>query len=149
MANLIRFDPFQEMQELQKQFFGDDWFGTPTQLKGRSALPTTDVYTEGDERMIVEAHLPNFAEDDVDVSVDKGYLVIRAEQHESEEDKEKDKRYVVRESSSSFYRRVALPDQANEEGISADIESGVLKVEIPFKEKPQPKKIAVGKKKKK
>ena len=138
MANLLPFDPFAEMRALQKQFFGDDWF--TSSLKSIN-MPTTDVYTEDDKQLIVEAHLPHFDEKDVNISVNNGILEIQAEKHEKEEDKKK--KYVVRESSSSFYRRIALPEQADEEHISAQMDKGVLKVTVPFKELPAPKKIAI------
>ncbi len=142
MSGLVRFNPFEEMRELQKQFFGDDWFSSPGQLKGMQ-IPTTDVYTEDDKQMVVEAHLPNFAQEDIDVSIDKGMMVIRAEKHESDTEKKKGKKYVVRESSSSFYRRIALPEHSDEDSIEADMKDGVLKVTVPFKELPKPKKIAL------
>ncbi len=139
MSSLVKFDPFAELQNLQKQFFGDDWF-TPIKTMN---LPTTDVYTDDDKSLVVEAHMPNFNEDDIDVHVDGGYLVISAEKHEQEKDKKK--KYVVRESSSSFYRRVRLPEVANDDAIEAEMKNGVLKVVVPFKELPAPKKIVVKK----
>jgi len=137
MANLVRFDPFAELDALQRQFFGDD-FMTPLRT-GR--VPTTDVYTEDDKQLTVEAHLPNFEDKDIDVHVDNGALVISAERHEKEEDKKK--KYIVRESSSSFYRRIQLPERANADAIDAHFTDGVLKVAVPFKELPAPKKIAI------
>lgn len=142
MSSLMRYDPFAELDALQKQFFGGDTF---TPIRGLS-LPTTDVYTNNDKELVVEAHLPHFEDKDVHVEVEKNVLVVRAERHEKQEDK--DKKYVVRESSSSFYRRIHLPERANTESIQADLEDGVLKVTIPFKELPQPKKIAIASKSK-
>lgn len=139
MSNLIKFDPFAEMQALQRQFLSDDWFVPTKSLQ----MPTTDIYTEGDKQLTVEAHLPNFEEKDIDIQVDKGSLVIRAEKHEQEKEKDKDKKYVVRESSSSFYRRIRLPDVADEDQIKAEMKDGVLKVIVQFKELPEPKKIAI------
>lgn len=139
MANIVRFDPFAELNALQKQFFGDDFF---TPLKNMN-MPTTDVYVEDDKQLTVEAHLPNFKDSDVDIRVDKGALVIQAEKHEKEEDKKK--KYVVRESSSSFYRRIHLPEHADEDHIEAHMDNGVLKVVVPFKELPEPKKISIKK----
>lgn len=137
MSNgLMRWDPFEEMRTLQRQFFGDDW-SAPL----RQQMATTDVYTEDDKQLTVEAHLPHFKEDDVEVDVDRGYLTIRAEKHEKEEDKKK--KYVIRESSSSFYRRVQLPEQADADKVEAQMENGVLRVVVPFKELPAPKKIAI------
>jgi HSP20 family protein len=139
MSNgLTKWDPFAEMRALQKQFFGDDW---STSLSSSVSLPTTDVYTNEDKELVVEAHMPNFDEKDIDVHVDNNTLVIRAEKHEKEEDKKK--KYVVRESSSSFYRSVRLPKHADQDSIEADMNDGVLKVKVPFKELPEPKKISV------
>lgn len=142
MSNLIKFDPFAEMQALQKQFFGDEWL---TPIKSFQ-MPTTDVYTEDDKKLTIEAHLPNFAEKDVDVHVDGDALVINAEKHEQEKDKKK--KYVVRESSSSFYRRINLPNIADDNKIEAHFKDGVLTVNVSFKKLPAPKKIAIKNKKK-
>jgi len=142
MSNLVRWDPFAELSALQKQFFGDDAMST---FKGIN-IPTTDVYTK-DNQLIIEAHLPNFNQDDVHIQAEDNALVISAERHEKEEDK--DKKYVVRESSSSFYRRIALPQRADAENIQAHLDEGVLKVTVPLTPLPEPKKIAISAKAKK
>lgn len=141
MANLTKFDPFAELSALQRQFFGDDWL---TPLKGVN-IPTTDVYTRDDKELVVEAHLPNFHQDDIDIHVDEGALIVQAEKHEKEEDK--NKKYVVRESSSSFYRRIQLPERAEGDKVEAHLDDGILKVTVPLKALPEPKKIAVKSKK--
>lgn len=143
MSKLVRFDPFSELDALQRQFFGDDWL---MPIKGVN-IPTTDVYTKDDDSLVVEAHLPNFEDEDIDVHVDNGFLIIQAEKHEKEEDKKR--KYVVRESSSSFYRRMQLPDRAESGDIKAHLEDGVLRVEISLKPLPQPKKIAIESKQRK
>lgn len=134
--NLARFDPFAELSALQKQLFSESWL-TPT----RRSMPTTDIYTEDDSKLTVEAHLPGFSEGDIDVDVDQGALVIQAERHEKEEDK--DKKYVVRESSTSYYRRIALPEQADEDAVQAKFSGGVLRVTVPYKAVPSPRKVAI------
>lgn len=135
--NLVRFDPFAELNTIQRRFFEDGAFP----LFRGTQRPTTDVYTEDDNTLVVEAHLPQFEEKDITVDIDQGALVIQAERHEKTE--ESKKKYVMRESSSSFYRRIALPEQANEDKIDAHFTKGVLKVTVPFKELPTPKKIAI------
>lgn len=135
--NLVRFDPFAELNTIQRRFFEDGAFPL---LQGIQR-PTTDVYTEDDKTLVVEAHLPQFEEKDITVDIDQGALVIQAERHEKTE--ETKKKYVMRESSSSFYRRIALPEQADDDKIDARFSQGVLKVTIPFKELPSPKKIAI------
>ena len=137
MSNLIKFDPFAEIQALQRQLFSDDWFSPIKSMQ----MPTTDVYTKDDKELHIEAHLPNFEQKDIDIHIDKGALVIRAERHEQEKDK--DKKYIVRESSSSFYRSIRLPEAADEAGIKAKMKDGVLKLVVPFKELPKPKQIQI------
>lgn len=139
MSNLTKWDPFAELTALQKQFFGDDWMSS---VKGVN-IPTTDVYTKNNE-LVIEAHLPNFTQDNVDIKVDNGSLIIQAQRHDKEEDK--DKKYVVRESSSSFYRSFQLPERVNADKIQASLDDGVLKVKIPMTPLPEPKKIAIASK---
>lgn len=138
MSNLIKFDPFAEIQALQKQLFSDDWFSPIKSMQ----MPTIDVYTSKDDKELhIEAHLPNFEQKDIDIHIDKGSLVIRAERHEQEKDKEK--KYIVRESSTSFYRSIRLPEAADEDSIKATMKNGILKISIKFKELPKPKQIAI------
>lgn len=141
MSTLTKWDPFAELSALQKHFFGDDWASA---LKGVN-IPTTDVYTK-DNQLVVEAHLPNFEQDDITIQVEENALIVSAERHEKESDK--GKKYVVRESSSSFYRRIALPKRADAEKIEAHLDDGVLKVTVPLTPLPEPKKIAISAKKK-
>lgn len=136
MSTLTKWDPLTEMNALQKQFFGDE---VVSPFQGVN-LPTTDVYTK-DNELVVEAHLPNFDQKDIDIEVEDNALVVNAERHEKKEDKAK--HYVVRESSSSFYRRIALPKRTDAEKIAAHLENGLLTVRIPLEPLPEPKKIAV------
>lgn len=140
MNKLIKYDPFAELNALQRQFFGDDWLSP---LKGIN-IPTTDVYTK-ENGLTVEAHLPNFQQDDIDIQVDNGALIISADRREKEEDK--DKKYIVRESSSSFYRRIQLPERADSDAIEADLTDGLLTVKVPLTPLPEPKRISLSGKK--
>lgn len=136
MNKLVRFDPFAEIDALQREFFGNNWLA-PSRSVGPA---TTDVYTT-DKELVVEAHVPNFMQEDVNIEIENGSLVIQGEKHEKEEDKKK--RYVLRESNTSFYRRVQLPDRADTEKIEAHLDDGILKVTVPLAPIPEPKKIAV------
>jgi len=142
---IVRWDPFGELNSLHDQMNGlfNQAFGSnATQL-----MPVTDIYSQNDTSMTVEVHLPNFEDDDVSVDVQDNTLIISAE-HE-EKDEQKGRKYYVRESSNSFYRRVALPKQADQEHIEAHFSKGVLTVTVPFKELPKPKKVTINSGKKK
>lgn len=134
--NLVRFTPFPELEALQRDFFQGNLMSFL-----RPTSPTTDVYTEDDKQLTVEAHLPDFQQKDISVDIDRGALVIQAEKHEKEEDAKK--KYVIRESSSSFYRRITLPEQAEPSKVQAHFTNGVLKVTIPFAETASPTKVAI------
>ena len=140
MNGLTRFDPFAEMRALQKQFFGEEWDSWATPLKSLQ-LATTDVYTKDDKELVVESHLPNFVKKDIDIHIENGALIISGEKHEKDDDK--NKKYVMRESSSSFYRRIRLPERADAGKIKADMKNGILKVSVPLKELPKPQRIEI------
>jgi HSP20 family protein len=154
MANITRWDdPFSGLTSLHSQL--DDMFnsffaGMPAVQGAHASLPAMDIYNEDDKRLVTEVQAPGFNKDDVEVSVHNGILEIKGEKHEKQEDKEGKKRsYMMRESHASFYRRIALPEYANADKVDAQFDNGVLKVTVPFRELPKPKKIAItdGKKK--
>jgi len=147
MANIIRWDdPFSGLTSLHSQL--DDMFNnllssTPAPLARGMALPSMDVYNEDDKNLVVEVQAPGYNKDDVSVDVQNGVLEIRGEKHEKEEDKGKQRNYMVRESHGNFYRRLALPETVDADNVSASFDNGVLSVTLPYKELPQPKRIAI------
>ena len=77
-----------QLSALQQQFFGYDWLSP---FKANN-IPTTDVFAK-DNQLVVEAHLPNFKQYNVNIHVGGGDLIIQAQRYEKEEDKSK--RYVT------------------------------------------------------
>lgn len=136
MVNLIKYDPIAELTSLQRQFFGDDWFSP---LRTLSA-PITDVFTDKDS-LVIEAHLPHFEEKDIDIALEEGALTISARRHEKEE--HKGRKYVIQESSSTFYRRIQLPKSTDQENIEAQLKDGLLRVTVPLNQLTKPKKISI------
>ena len=93
-------------------------------------VPAIDL-TRSDKSYQLRAELPGLKDDEVEVFIDDGYLVIRGE-HNVEEMSES-KTYVVHETNQgSFYRSIPLPKDAIAEKTSkASLKGGVLTVEIP------------------
>ena len=52
-------------------------------------------------------------------------------------------RYGIERSYGAFYRRFALPDTADAEGISAQGKNGVLEISIPKKAEAAPRRIEI------
>ncbi|GAA1139069.1 Hsp20/alpha crystallin family protein [Nesterenkonia lutea] len=110
-------------------------------LRGKS--PTIDVYTAGDEDLVIEAHLHNYSHSDVAITVDRGNLLIHAERQD--QDDQKPRSYLIRESSSSFYRSISLPGQADPALIPADFKEGILRGVVPLRRRMIPaQSIAIG-----
>lgn len=142
-------DPFSGLTSLHSQL--DDMFNGffSSPMPATSSMPAMDVYTDDDKQLVAEVQIPGFDKKDIDISVHDGVLEIKGEKSEKEEDKDKKKRnYMVRESSASFYRRIALPKVADGDKVEAHFNKGLLKVTVPFKELPKPKKIAIKESKK-
>jgi HSP20 family protein len=153
MANIVRWDdPFAGLTSLHSQL--DDMFngffsGLPA-AQSIQGVPAMDIYSENDKQLVAEVNAPGFTKDDIEVNVHNGVLEIKGEKHDKEEDEKSKKRsYMVRESHASFYRSIALPKYADLGHVDAQFDNGVLKVTVPFKELPKPKKIAINAGKKK
>lgn len=139
---LVRWDPFAELDSLHNQVntLFNDAFGSS---KGSSlALPVTDVYSD-DKALTIEAHLSNFKEDEISVEQHQGELEIKAEHQEKQDD---NKKYLTRESVSKYYRRFTLPKNTDGDNVTAKFDNGILRVMVPLKELPAPKKIKISSK---
>jgi HSP20 family protein len=106
------------------------------------SLPSIDIYSEDDKHMVVEMQAPGFDQDDIDINVRNGVLEIRGHKTAKEEHKDKKRSYMVRESSASFARRIVLPEGADPDKISAELDKGLLKVTVPV-ERPEAKSIKI------
>jgi HSP20 family protein len=137
-----RWDPFEtrdelyhEMARMWSQAFG--LTGRPLSLPShrlalapRTWAPSTDVY-EQDGSMIVKAELPGIRKEDIEVSLDRGNLIIRG--HRTVEHNVKEEQYHRMERSyGSFYRRIPLPAEVKADQFSASYNHGVLEVRVPL-----------------
>lgn len=94
--------------------------------------PSADIYSEDDRNMVVELEVPGFDREEITISVKGGVLDIRGERAAVEG---KDTRsYVTRGTATSFVRRIALPEGADSEHISAELDKGLLKVTVPVEQ---------------
>lgn len=110
---------------------------------GFAQIPSTNglAVSEDDKSVYVEAHLPGIDPKDVEVTLQDGYVWIRGEAKEEEENK---KRKYYRQASRAFSYRVAVPADAdtNTEP-AATYKNGVMTVAFNKSAATQPKRIAV------
>ena len=122
---LRRYDPFRELDELQRRFFNDNTFG------GFG----TDIIDKGDSYCL-QADLPGFKKEDIHVDVDGNRLTISAERNY--EDKEEQEGYIRRERSYGSYCRTFDISEIVADEITADYTDGVLTLNLPKTQPKQP-----------
>jgi HSP20 family protein len=133
-------DPFREFQDLYGRM-GQIW---------QSALPDGGVFDdawspladleETDDAYTVEVDLPGVKKDDVTIELNAGELSVNGEI------KEKEHTGVLRSRArrtGRFDYRVTLPQDTDEEHVSAELTDGVLTVKVPKAEKAKPRRIEI------
>lgn len=96
-----------------------------------------------DDGYRIEAALPGFKPDDIEITLEQGTLTISAKR--SEEKKTERGQYLHREVySGSFMRRVVLPPEIKAEDISTRFEDGMLTVDAKYDSGATAFKIPVG-----
>lgn len=115
-------------------FFDNDWME-----KLNATAPAINVL-ENEHSYDLELAAPGMTKDDFKVSLDEnGDLVINMEKKQENNDEKKHGHYLRREFSySKFQQTMLLPEDADREKINAQVEHGVLKVNIPKVVKVEP-----------
>ncbi len=113
---------------------------------GSETFPV-DVY-EQDDTLVVEAELPGYTKDQIDVNVEQGVLTIEAKRHERVDGAEQDKAGKTRkrhlaERVPQVTRRFTLPSAYDTSNVDASLENGVLTLRLPKREEVKPRKIEV------
>jgi HSP20 family protein len=145
--SMTRYSPWQSHNGLQdelKQVF-DKFFGEAESDQSNVVTsqwaPRVDIREDAD-RFVILADIPGVNPADIEVHMDKGILSIKGERRT--ESREQTERYSrVERSHGTFYRRFALPDSANPDGITASGAHGVLEIAIPKRPESTPRRIEV------
>lgn len=91
---------------------------------------------------MIEADIPGVDPNEMEISLDNGFLTIKGER-ESESKDEKDGYTRVERFYGNFYRRFSLPDNADPENVSATSNKGVLQIKVGKSKVEKPKRIKV------
>ncbi|MDE3235768.1 MAG: Hsp20/alpha crystallin family protein [Bacteroidota bacterium] len=120
----------QSLKPLFKDFFDiDPFFGGSWLQKRDVNMPAVNI-AENATNFLVDVVAPGFDKNDFKIKVEEGVLTISAETKYEVNEKEVD--YTRREYSfSSFTRSFYLPENVNEDAISARYDNGILKIEMP------------------
>jgi HSP20 family protein len=141
MANITRFDPFNELvDDLFKGFLV-----RPVALEGRAgeALPRMKVdVKEKNGAYVVSAEAPGVKKEDIHVTIDGAQVTISAEVKQEKE--EKDERTLHTERVyGQMTRSFTLPQEVDEGKAEAKFRDGVLELTLPKKAAAARKQISI------
>jgi HSP20 family protein len=127
---LLRFDPFRDIDR------------TFDEIVGRTATPLPfDAVRRGDT-VVVNVDLPGVHADDIDLTVERNVLTLKAERHPDRRDD--DEVLASERRFGTVTRQLFLGDNLDTSTISADHHDGVLTITIPVAETAKPRKVSVG-----
>jgi HSP20 family protein len=147
--NLVRWDPFSEIDTLFNRAFPKTLAGWPRvgfDEGGETRFewsPSADI-SETEKEYLIRAELPAVKKEDVKVTVADGMITIEGERKQQKEEKN-EKFHRVEALYGSFSRSFSLPDNIDTNAIRCEDKDGVLTVHIPKTEteKRKPKQIEV------
>ena len=115
------------LPSILNDFFDNDWM-----VKANATAPAINVF-ETEKEYKVELAAPGMTKEDFNVHIDEeNNLVISMEKKTENKEEKKEGRYLRREFSySKFQQTMILPDDVDKEKISAQVENGVLNIDLP------------------
>ncbi len=130
-------DPFASVEERLNRFMGRFWDDRGGENLG--AYPV-DIH-EDNFNIYVEAELPGFKKEEVDINYEAGVLSITAERRTPL--REGSQQHVHERRFTRVQRRFTLPSTVDENNVMARIEDGVLYITLKKREETQRKKIDI------
>jgi HSP20 family protein len=146
MANMRRWDPFNEMLSLRdamSQLFEDSYVN-PTRAGASSAFSIPLDVSETQDTFVVDAVAPGLKPEDLDITIQDNVLTIRGETRKEQQTGEKQANFHLLERRyGRFSRSISLPTPVQVDNVRATLEHGILHLEIPKAEEVKPRKITV------
>jgi len=98
-------------------------------------IPPMDIADMGDHYEM-KLEMPGISKDKINIEVTPNTIEVKAEYDENKE--EKGKNWLRRECSSmNFYRSLELPEELKTDNVEAELQDGILKLNLP-KIEPKP-----------
>ena len=128
--NLIKWQPsrniLNDFDIMIDNIFNDGW--NLNTVPRNNTHPAVDIKESKNEYTII-ADLPGFEKTNINLSIDEGYLTIKANE---EKVNDSNGRYMLKERSIRNYSRTfSLPDNALDSKVSAKYTNGTLSITIP------------------
>ena len=118
-------DPFDMFDDMLPAF----WDGSNELEKSFSGF-STDI-SEKDGNYVLEAEMPGFRKEDINIELKNEVLTISAQHTEEDKDDNKDKKFTRKERRTQSYVRSFRVNNITTEDIDASYENGLLTVKFP------------------
>jgi len=138
-------DPVELLGRDFENMFGR-WLGGREGNGSQALAPYGVDIREDADHFYVEAELPGYKKEDVDITLENQTLTISAERkYENKQGNDAKGELLLHERRySRFLRSFTLPPTVDEGSVNARLQDGVLTVTINKREETKPRKIKVG-----
>ncbi len=126
--------PSADFNTMLNRFFGSQNDG------GRLAPFGVDIREDGDH-IYVDAELPGFRKDDVEITLENQTLTISA--NRNEENEKKGDLLLHERRYRQFLRSFTLPPTVDEKSVDAKLADGMLTITLSKREETKPRRISV------
>jgi HSP20 family protein len=146
-TKVSRIDQYDPVELAQRQFdtvLGRIFGGREIDSSTGWAPYGVDVREDADH-VYVEAELPGFRKEDVDITLEKSTLTITAQRRDQTKEGNGQKaEWLLRERRfSRVQRSFTLPQTVNEQTVKAELQNGVLTITLDKREESKPRKVQV------
>ena len=137
-------NPYESVQREFDNMLGR-WLGGGQGNGGERLAPYAVDVREDPDHFYVEAELPGFKKEDVDITMENQQLTISAERRDEQKKEGPKGELLLHERRySRFLRSFTLPPTVDEQTVNAKLLDGVLTITLNKREETKPRKISVG-----
>jgi HSP20 family protein len=145
-AEVVRWDPFEDLEQLQQQLAQvfPSWPRTPAWPRGGAGpdtefSPLADV-EETDDAYVVEIELAGVRKEDINTELSGHRLSVTGERNE------KERKGTLRRRTRTvgrFRYEIMLPGDIDDKRVEAHLDQGVLTITVPKASAERPKQVAI------
>lgn len=118
------------------------FFGGQAADGGQLAMYPVDVREDADH-IYVDAEMPGFKKDEIELTLENQTLTISAERREEHKEEKKGNYLLNERRFTRFLRSFTLPPTVDEKKVDAKLNEGLLTIVLNKREETKPRKIQV------
>ena len=126
-----------DMERMMDDFFKDSFFSN---LNYSGNLIKADI-KETENNYLIEAELPGFEKDQIELELKDDVLTISVEQNK--EDSVEKENYIMKERRYGSFKRSFHVENVKNEDVNAEYKNGVLRISLPKNDNPPTKKYNI------